>query len=173
AAAGLAEDESWRTPPSVRATAVSTAAVATRINLCRFTCAPSAGDGEGPAGWVRPLGPWAVPLPVMPPSFWVASTKPEATFARCQGWQPWQERGWTLAPRDRGPEAGMYCWMGHLGRRNRVARPDLAGAGGVQQLADRRLRRADRAQAERAVEVCARRVEDADDDALVVEPLHR
>ncbi|TML39391.1 MAG: citrate/2-methylcitrate synthase [Actinobacteria bacterium] len=29
------------------------------------------------------------------------------------GWQPWQERGWTLAPRDRGPEAGMYCWMGH------------------------------------------------------------
>src|SRR5204862_3960482 len=53
------------------------------------------------------------PLPVMPPSFWVASTKPEAALARGQGWQPWQERGWTLAPRDRGPEAGMYCWMGH------------------------------------------------------------
>src|SRR5437764_10717002 len=50
----------------------------------------------------------------MPPSFWVASTKPEAALARGQGWQPWQERGWTLAPRDRGPEAGMYCWMRHL-----------------------------------------------------------
>src|SRR5947208_16736215 len=49
----------------------------------------------------------------MPPSFWVASTKPEAALARGQGWQPWQERGWTLAPRDRGPEAGMYCWKGH------------------------------------------------------------
>src|SRR5678816_4094167 len=36
-----------------------------------------------------------VSLPVMPPEFWVASTKPEP-------------------PRDRGPEAGMYCWMGHL-----------------------------------------------------------
>src|SRR6266487_530479 len=55
-----------------------------------------------------------VPLPVMPPSFWVASTKPEAALARGQGWQPWQERGWALAPRDRGPEAGMYCWTGHL-----------------------------------------------------------
>src|SRR5207253_6522979 len=55
-----------------------------------------------------------VPLPVMPPSFWVASTKPEAALACGQGWQPWQERGWALAPRDRGPEAGMYCWMGHL-----------------------------------------------------------
>src|SRR5947208_14794509 len=50
----------------------------------------------------------------MPPSFWVASTKPEAALARSQGWQPWQERGWALAPRDRGAEAGMYCWMGHL-----------------------------------------------------------
>src|SRR6266540_2472027 len=49
--------------------------------------------------------------------------------------QPWQGRGWALAPRDRGPEAGtkaslamptmggragfagtavLYCWMGHL-----------------------------------------------------------
>ena len=52
----------------------------------------------------------------MPPSFWVASTKPEAALARGQGWQPWQEGGWTLAPRDRGPEAGMYCWMGHYGK---------------------------------------------------------
>ena len=40
-------------------------------------------------------------------------TKPEAALARGQGRQPWQERGWTLAPRDRGPEAGMYCWMRH------------------------------------------------------------
>src|SRR5437764_1888199 len=55
-----------------------------------------------------------VPLPVVPPSFWVASTKPEAALARGQGWQPWQEGGWALAPRDRGPEAGMYCWKGHL-----------------------------------------------------------
>ena len=54
-----------------------------------------------------------MPLPVVPSSFWVASTKPEAALARGQGWQPWQERGWTLAPRDRGPEAGMYCWMRH------------------------------------------------------------
>src|SRR5205823_8973049 len=42
------------------------------------------------------------------------STKPEAALARGQGWQPWQEGGWTLAPRDRGPEVGMYCWMGRL-----------------------------------------------------------
>src|SRR5439155_7307523 len=62
-----------------------------------------------------------VPRPVMPPSFWVASTKPEAALARGQGWQPWQERGWTLAPRDRGPEAGMYCWKGH-----RSGRPECA-----------------------------------------------
>src|SRR5262249_29833632 len=26
------------------------------------------------------------------------------------------ERGWALAPRDRGPGAGMYCWKGHLCR---------------------------------------------------------
>src|SRR5947208_699185 len=54
AAVGLAADESWRTPPSVRATTVSPAAAATRINLCRLTCSPSAGDGEGPAGWSGP-----------------------------------------------------------------------------------------------------------------------
>src|SRR5436309_10145167 len=47
-------------------------------------------------------------------SLWVASTKPEGALARSQGWQPWQERGWALAPRDRGPEAGRCCWMGHL-----------------------------------------------------------
>src|SRR6185437_6232284 len=50
---------------------------------------------------------------------------------------------------------------------------DLAGARGVQQLADRGLRRADRTQAERAVEVGPSRIEDAHDDTLVVEPLHR
>src|SRR6266511_1248896 len=50
----------------------------------------------------------------MPSSFWVASTKPEAALVRGQGWQPWQGRGRTLASRDRGPEAGMYCWEGHL-----------------------------------------------------------
>src|SRR6266508_6044356 len=26
---------------------------------------------------------------------------------------PWQGRGWTLAPRARGREAGMYCWTWH------------------------------------------------------------
>src|SRR5204862_6812527 len=40
------------------------------------------------------LGGALVPLPVMPSSFWFASTKPEAALARGQGWQPWQERGW-------------------------------------------------------------------------------
>ena len=75
-----------------------------------------------------------VPLPVMPPSSWVASPrrrlvgadqkrpcrlcrrgrlKPEAALVRGQGSKPWQGRGWTLAPRDRGPGAGMYCWKGH------------------------------------------------------------
>src|SRR5437660_3715239 len=44
---------------------------------------------------------------------WVASTKPEAALGRSQGWTPWQGRGWTLAPCARGPEADMYCWMGH------------------------------------------------------------
>src|ERR687892_1030650 len=51
-------------------------------------------------------------LPVMLPSFWVASTKPESALGRSQGCQPWQGRGWALAPRDRGPEAGKYCWVG-------------------------------------------------------------
>ena len=46
-------------------------------------------------------------------SFWVASTKPEAALARSQGRTPCQERGWTLAPRDRGPEADVYRWEGH------------------------------------------------------------
>jgi len=30
-----------------------------------------------------------VPLQVMFPSFWVASTKPGAALGRSQGWQPW------------------------------------------------------------------------------------
>src|SRR5829696_4720199 len=49
----------------------------------------------------------------MPSSFWVASTKPEAALVRSQGWTPWQGRGWTLAPCDRGPEADMYRLEGH------------------------------------------------------------
>src|SRR5215211_6380396 len=49
----------------------------------------------------------------MLPSSWVASTKPEAALVRGQGWTPWQGRGWALAPRDRGPGAGKYCWEGH------------------------------------------------------------
>src|SRR5215217_6584500 len=50
----------------------------------------------------------------MPPSFWVASTKPEAALVRGQGLKPWQGRGWALAPRDRGPGAGEYCRERHL-----------------------------------------------------------
>jgi tRNA-2-methylthio-N6-dimethylallyladenosine synthase len=55
----------------------------------------------------------AVPRPVMPPSSWVASTKSETALARGEGCEPSQERGWALAPRDRGPGAGMYCRPGH------------------------------------------------------------
>src|SRR5918992_4096572 len=47
-------------------------------------------------------------------SFWVASTKPEPALVRRQGREPWQGRGGALAPRDRGPGAGVYCWMGAL-----------------------------------------------------------
>jgi hypothetical protein len=54
-----------------------------------------------------------VPLPVMLSSLWVASTKLEAPLDRGQGCQPWQGRGRTLAPRDRGPEAGEHRWEGH------------------------------------------------------------
>src|SRR5919107_1350476 len=50
----------------------------------------------------------------MLPRFWVASTKPGAALARVKGsLQPLQGRGWFLAPRDRGPEAGLYCLKGH------------------------------------------------------------
>src|SRR5437764_5170134 len=44
----------------------------------------------------------------MLPSSWVASTKPGAALVRGQGWLPGQGRGWFLAPRDRGPGAGVY-----------------------------------------------------------------
>jgi hypothetical protein len=76
-----------------------------------------------------------MPLPVTPPEFWVASRrrrlvgadqrrscrlcrrdrlKPEAALRRAKAaCLPWQGGGWALAPRDRGPEAGMCCWMGH------------------------------------------------------------
>ncbi len=55
-----------------------------------------------------------MPLPVMLPSFWVVSTKPGAALGRVKGsLQPLQGRGWFLAPRDRGPEAGVDCWRGH------------------------------------------------------------
>src|SRR5712691_496480 len=54
-----------------------------------------------------------VPLPVIEPSFWVASTKREAALDRSAGWLPGQGRGWTFAPRDRRPEAGLDCWKGH------------------------------------------------------------
>jgi hypothetical protein len=54
-----------------------------------------------------------VPLQVMLSSLWVVSTKPGAGLARSQGWEPWQGRGWFLAPRDRGSEADKYCLKGH------------------------------------------------------------
>jgi len=46
-------------------------------------------------------------------SFRVASTKPEPALVRGRGWLPRQGRGWTLAPRDRGPEADVYSLEGH------------------------------------------------------------
>ena len=54
-----------------------------------------------------------VPLPGMPSSFWVASTKrcKDAGSAHMQA--PGRDRGRRSAPRDRGPEAGMYCLKGH------------------------------------------------------------
>src|SRR5213080_5134099 len=54
----------------------------------------------------------------MPPSFWVASTKPEFARARSKAGLPCQGQGWALAPCDRGPEAGMYCWTGHQSAEN-------------------------------------------------------
>jgi hypothetical protein len=46
----------------------------------------------------------------LPPNFWVVSTKHEAALDRSMGGLPCYGRGWALAPRDRGPEVGMYCW---------------------------------------------------------------
>src|SRR5580765_7255552 len=42
--------------------------------------------------------------------------------------KPWQGRGWALAPRDRGPGAGMHCWKGHLVACER-AKPGVALSG--------------------------------------------
>ena len=58
-----------------------------------------------------------VPRLVMPSSFWVASTKrcKDAGSARSRSYG--RDRGRGSAPRDRGPEADMYCWAGHLTRR--------------------------------------------------------
>src|SRR5215210_4018520 len=44
----------------------------------------------------------------MLPSVWVAGTKPEVAIRRAKADQPLRGGGWPLAPRDRGPEAGMY-----------------------------------------------------------------
>jgi hypothetical protein len=64
-----------------------------------------------------------VSLQVMLLDYWVASTKPGAALDRSQGWLPWQGRGSFLAPRDRGPEAGMHCLEGHY--------PAIAGSRSV------------------------------------------
>src|SRR5687767_14621450 len=50
----------------------------------------------------------------MLPRFWVASTEPERALGRGKACQPWRGRGWPLAMRDRGPEAGVHCLEGHL-----------------------------------------------------------
>ena len=51
-----------------------------------------------------------VALQVMLPRVWVASTKPGAALAHVKGsLQPLHGRGWFLAPRDRGPEAGVIA----------------------------------------------------------------
>src|SRR4029453_15896979 len=62
-----------------------------------------------------------VARPVMPSRSWVASTKPEGALDRGQGSQPWQGRGCTLAPRDRGPGPDMYCRERHYTRRMSLA----------------------------------------------------
>src|SRR5204863_2867317 len=54
---------------------------------------------------LRPTG--IVAWPVTLPASWVASTKPEAVIARRECEQPFQGRGRTLAPRDRGPGAWL------------------------------------------------------------------
>src|SRR6266540_738969 len=83
----------------------------TRPDASPQTMKASSGSFEWPTR-IRTQGT-LVPLPVVPSRFSVASTKPGAALVRGQGWQPWQGRGWTLAPRDRGREAGRYCWEGH------------------------------------------------------------
>ena len=80
----------------------------------------------------------------MPPGLWVASTKPEAALGRAKVLEPWGGGGWALALRDRGPEAGMYCWAGHLSlaRRGCLAGEDLRQPIDVD-LAERALPRSD------------------------------
>jgi hypothetical protein len=46
---------------------------------------------------------------VMLPSLWFASTKPEAALDRSKAGLPLLRARWTLALRDRGPEAGVHC----------------------------------------------------------------
>src|SRR5689334_9493417 len=80
-------------------------------------------------------------------------------------------RGRASAPRARGREAIAGRVEGHqLARRHR--RDHTLAHGGVQ-LVDRDLRRADDAHAALRIELRARRVEQARDDALDAEPLLR
>src|SRR5438874_248954 len=58
--------------------------------------------------------------PVTLPGSWVASTKPEAVIARRECEQPFQGRGRTLAPRDRGP-GSMADVAGYITRVAAVA----------------------------------------------------
>ena len=54
-----------------------------------------------------------VPLQVMPSSFWVASTKRCKDAGSADSGTYRRDRGRRSAPRDRGPEADMYCLEGH------------------------------------------------------------
>jgi len=44
----------------------------------------------------------------------VASTKPGKDAGSANMWTYWRDRGRSSAPRDGGPERGMYCLKGHL-----------------------------------------------------------
>src|ERR1700690_4386127 len=61
----------------------------------------------------RSIGGILVPRPVMPSSFWVASTKRCKDAGSVRSFSYGRDRGRGSAQRDRGPEAGMYCWPGH------------------------------------------------------------
>ena len=78
----------------------------------------AAGDDADPvrdrAGrGARPRASALVPLPVVPSSFWVASTKRCKDAGSAHSGSYGRDRGRRSAPRDRGPEAGMHCWKGH------------------------------------------------------------